>query len=70
MVRFWGHDSAIESSFVITSHALQSIEPGIANDEDGMLAAFDRHRIQICAAAARVYQREGKNFYELDVRHF
>jgi hypothetical protein len=35
-----------------------------------MLAAFDRHRAQICHAAARLYSRGRKGSYELDVNDF
>lgn len=68
-VRFWGHDSAMEAAFVITSGALRHMEPTAGRDEESMLAAFDRHRAQICNAAAKVYTR-GRDFYELDTRHF
>jgi hypothetical protein len=70
VVRFWGHDSAMEAAFLITTDALRRIEPTAAGDEQGMLAAFDRHRAQICQAAAKVYSRGGKGFYELDARNF
>jgi len=69
VVRFWGHDSAIEAAFLITSDALRRIEPAAASDEQGMLAVFDRHRAQICKAAAKLYSR-GKDFYELDACDF
>jgi hypothetical protein len=70
VIRFWGHDSAMEAAFLITTDALRRIEPAAASDEQGMLAAFDRHRAQICQAAAKVYSRGGKGFYELDARNF
>jgi hypothetical protein len=66
VIRFWGHDSAMEAAFLITSGALHAIEPNAANDEDSLLAVFDRHRLQICQAAARVYTRGHKTFYELN----
>jgi hypothetical protein len=67
VVRFWGYDSSMEAAFLITSDALRHMEPAAANDEESMLAAFDRHRARICQAAAKVYAR-GKGFYELNVR--
>jgi uncharacterized protein DUF1488 len=70
VIRFWGHDSAMEAAFLITADALRRIEPTAAGDEQGMLAAFDRHRTQICQAAAKIYSRGGKGFYELDARNF
>ena len=69
-VRFWGSDSAMEAAFLITSDALRRIEPAAAGDEQGMLAAFDRHRARICQAAAKGLSRGGKGFYELDARDF
>ena len=70
VIRFWGHDSAMEAAFLITSDALHRIAPDAAADEQGMLAAFDRHRSQICQAAAKVYGRGRKSFYELDASNF
>jgi hypothetical protein len=67
-VRFWGSDSTIEAAFLITSNALRQMEPATTFDEASMLAAFDRHRAQICAAAAKAYSRGRKSYYELDVR--
>jgi len=69
-VRFWGSDATMEAAFLITSDALRRIEPAAAGDEQGLLAAFDRHRARICQAAAKVYTRGGKGFYELDARDF
>lgn len=68
VVRFWGYDSAMEAAFLITSAALRQMEPAATSDEESMLAAFDRHRTQICQAAAKVYARGRKTFYELDAR--
>ena len=34
-------------------------------DEAGMLGAFDSHRAQIRAAAAKLYSKERKGSYEL-----
>ena len=68
-VRFWGSDSAMEAAFLITSDALRRIDPTAAGDEEGMLAAFDRHRTRIYQVAAKAYSR-GKDFYELDARDF
>ncbi len=70
VVRFWGYDRAMEAAFLITSQALRRFEPDMTADEESMLAAFDRHRTQICAAAAKVYARERKGFYELDATDF
>ena len=54
-VRFWGHDRSMETSFFISADALQRLVPGAANNENELLAAFDRNRPRICAAAAKIY---------------
>jgi len=43
-VRFWGHDGAMEASFLVNRDALQRVQPGMRLDEEGLLSAFDRHR--------------------------
>jgi len=69
-VRFWGYDSAIEASFFVSEQALACIEPGIPLDESGCLSAFDAHRDEICAAAARVYVRGSRGSYDLNAANF
>ena len=64
-VRFWGYDTAMEWSFFVTAEALQCVQPAMAQDEAGMLGAFDSHRDRICAAAAKLYARGRKGSYEL-----
>ena len=66
-VRFWGHDSAMEWSFFVTEDALKSLHREMAQDEAGMLGAFDTHRERIWAAASRAYGRGRKGSYELGV---
>ncbi|WP_298255040.1 DUF1488 domain-containing protein [Bradyrhizobium sp.] len=70
VVRFWGHDSAIEASFFISQDALTRIQPGIQLDEPSLLNAFDANREKICAAAARVYVRGGRGWYDLGPANF
>jgi hypothetical protein len=70
VIRFWGHDTSMEAAFFITNQALQRIQPDAAGDEEGMLAAFDRHRSRICDAAAKLYSRGRRGSYELDARDF
>lgn len=53
-VRFWGYDSAMETSFFINDAALRRIQPDTRLDESGFLNAFDSNRDLICAAAAKV----------------
>ena len=64
-VRFWGHDRAMEWSFFVTQDGLKHVEPAMAQDESGMLGAFDSNRERICAAAVRAYSRGRKGSYEL-----
>jgi Protein of unknown function (DUF1488) len=64
-VRFWGHDTAMESSFFVTEDALKHIQPDMQLDEDSLLSAFDSNRDWICAVAAKVYSRGRKGCYEV-----
>ena len=64
-VRFWGHDSAMETSFYVTEDALKRIQPDMQFDEDGLLGAFDANRELIYAAAVKVYKRGHKGSYDL-----
>jgi hypothetical protein len=64
-VRFWGHDSAMEWTFFVDADALKRIQPDMSFDEAGLLAAFDRNRDAIHAAAARAYARGRKGSYDL-----
>jgi Protein of unknown function (DUF1488) len=64
-VRFWGHNSAMESSFFVTEDALKRIQPNIQCDEIGLLGAFDANRDLIYLAAAKVYARGCKGSYDL-----
>jgi hypothetical protein len=64
-VRFWGHDSAMETSFFVSEDALKRIQPDLCFDEAGLLSAFDVNREQIYATAAKVYGRGHKGSYDL-----
>ena len=64
-VRFWGHDSAMETSFYVTEDALRRIQPDLARGEEGALVAFDAHRPLIYATAAKVYARGRRGSYDL-----
>jgi hypothetical protein len=64
-VRFWGYDSAMESSFFVMADALQRVEPGIWPDEAGLLKAFDANRERIYGAATRVYARGRRGSYDV-----
>jgi hypothetical protein len=64
-VRFWGHHSAMESSFFLTAEALKSLRPDIEPGQDAALRVFDANRQRIYAAAAKVYARGRKGSYDL-----
>jgi hypothetical protein len=69
-VRFWGYDSAMETSFFVLADALRRLQPGIPSDEAGLLRAFDSNRDRICATAAKLYKRGNKGSYELGPTDF
>jgi len=69
-VRFWGHDSALETTFFIDEGALRRIQPGAGPDESALLKAFDCNRDLICAAAAKVYVRGSRGSYDLVAANF
>ena len=69
-VRFWGHYRSMENSFFISTEALSRIQPNLNPDEQGFLGAFDSHREQIYAVAARVYAGGPKGSYNLTISDF
>jgi hypothetical protein len=69
-VRFWGYDSALETSFFVMADALRHLQPGIRPDEESLLQAFDSNRDAICAAAVKVYKRGDKGSYDLGPANF
>jgi Protein of unknown function (DUF1488) len=64
-VRFWGYDSAMETSFFVSEDALKRIQPDMRFDEAGLLSAFDLNRELIYATATKVYERGHKGSYDL-----
>ena len=64
-VRFWGNDSAMETSFYISEDALNRIQPGAGVDQVDALRAFDNNRPLIYATAAKVYARGHRGSYDL-----
>jgi uncharacterized protein DUF1488 len=64
-VRFWGHDTAMETSFFITEDALKRVQPDMRFDEAGLLSAFDANRDLIYATASKVYGRGRRGSYDL-----
>jgi Protein of unknown function (DUF1488) len=64
-VRFWGHESARESSFFVSEDALKRIHPDMRFDQAGALHAFDVNRELIYATAAKVYARGRRGSYDV-----
>lgn len=64
-VRFWAHDASFEVPFFVEADALRHMDPNAADDEPGLLNAFDLNRDRICAAAGRVYARKRRGSYTL-----
>lgn len=58
------------SAIFVTEGALNSLQPKMSLDEDGMLRSFDSHRERIYAAAAKVYARGRKGSYDLEQADF
>ncbi len=69
-VRFWGYDSAMETSFYVAADALRRLQPDMPADEVSLLGAFDTHLDQIRAVAAKVYRRGNKGSYDLGPNDF
>ena len=69
-VRFWGYDSAMETSFFVTADALRRLQPSVESNEAGLLSAFDSNRELICAIAMRIYARGAKGSYDLVASDF
>ena len=69
-VRFWGHDSAMESTFFVNEDTLKRLQPNLRPNETSVLAAFDLNRDVIEAAAAKAYARGRKGSYDLLVADF
>ena len=44
VIRFWGHDGAMEAAFFVSQEAFKTIQPGMPPDEAGLLSAFDAYR--------------------------
>lgn len=70
MVRFWGYDRSMESSFFVAAEALMRIAPDLQSNESGYLRAFDANRDMIHAVAAKVYARGRRGSYDLNAVDF
>lgn len=70
LIRFWGHDSALEISFFLDVAALYKLDPLTRDVEAGFLEAFDAARDRIHEAARKVYSRNRKDAYLLAASNF
>ena len=57
LVRFWGHEGALEISFFVEVSTLCKLNPHTRAVEAGYLEAFDAVWDQIHEAARKVYSR-------------
>ena len=64
-VQFWGHDGAMESSFLVAVESLKQLQPAMRFNENSILAAFDLNRDLIQSVAAKAYARGRKSSYDL-----
>ena len=70
MVRFWGYDRSMESSFFVAAEALMRIAPDLQPNESGYLRAFDANRDLIQTVAAKVYARGRRGSYDINAVDF
>ena len=68
--RFSGYDGVMEVRFVLEAPALEQIDGLDRTPETDYLAAFDRRRTQIEAAAVRSYKKHRKNLIFLSIADF
>ena len=69
-ITFWGHDSAIEITFVIELFALQMVRGDMSTDEQALCQTFDQNIKLIHAIAKRVYDKMKGGFHRLTVNDF
>ncbi len=69
-VRFWGHDDALEVTFLVEEDALTRLDEATPRTEEGFLVTFDRNRERIFTAARKAYSRRGSGFYTLAAANF
>jgi hypothetical protein len=69
-ITFWGHDTAMEITFVIERQALEMIGRTPDLDEKALCETFDQHVDQIHSIAKRLYEDHKTGFYRLTAEHF
>lgn len=70
LVRFWGHDRAMEVAFFIEAAALRKLSPQSGKDEAACLAAFDAARAHIHEVARKAFSQRRRNDYTLAASDF
>jgi hypothetical protein len=72
LVRFWGHDRAMEVAFLVEVDAFCTLSPRATDAEAVCLEAFDGARERIHASARKAYarSRERKDAYVLSAADF
>ena len=70
LIRFWGHDSALEISFFVEVGALCKLNPETRHMEAAYLEAFDAARDRIHDIARKVYSRGRRDAYLLAATDF
>ncbi len=70
VIRFSGHDSALEIPFFVEVSALYKLYPHTRNVEAAYLEAFDAARDRIHQTARAVYSRGRKGAYLLAAADF
>ena len=70
LIRFWGHDGALEVSFFVEESALRQIAPASGYDEAAALKIFDANRERIFKAARTAYSDRRKGSYALIASDF
>lgn len=70
LIRFSGHDNAMEVSFLVETGALSAVDPQADDAEALYLEAFDATREQIYTIARRAYSKVRKGAYLLAATDF
>jgi hypothetical protein len=70
LVRFWGHDGALEVAFFVPGSALDRLSTDAGDAESEYLAAFDTARDRIHEVARKTYARGRKAAYMLAMTDF
>ena len=69
-ITFWGHDTALEITFVIEREALELIRREKALDEKALCETFDQNIDLIHDTAKRLYEEHKTGFCRLTAEYF